>query len=174
MQIWQSKCERYTVALPTRVLSQLVEAARAGYPLETGSALFGYYENDGYRAVIEGITPIAADTRRARWTLTRGVAGLREFFLSLRGRTGGKQHYVGEWHSHPDGLPHPSGQDEATLRAIATNPTAQCPECILVIVAVGAEGNMKIGALVYSRARGRIDLSPVDDGLTRCDAQRDD
>jgi hypothetical protein len=54
-------------------------------------------------------------------------------------------------------VPHPSGTDDANMFAIAREPKALCPECLLVIFATDKERD-QIGVFVYSRSRGRIDL----------------
>jgi integrative and conjugative element protein (TIGR02256 family) len=45
--------------------------------------------------------------------------------------------YLGDWHSHPDGSPRPSGLDRATARKIARTPEARCPHPLIVILADG-------------------------------------
>jgi hypothetical protein len=42
--------------------------------------------------------------------------------------------------------------------AIARDPKAKCPECVLLIVATTGN-DAEIGAFVYSRTRGRVPLS---------------
>jgi integrative and conjugative element protein (TIGR02256 family) len=127
-------------------------------PREVGTALVGSYSDDGREATILGLAPITPDSRGARFTFHRGTRGLVSFFVDLFRRSKGLSHYVGEWHSHPGGAPSPSGTDDENMLAIARDPMAKCPECVLLILATGQD-RAELGAFVYSRIRGRTPLS---------------
>lgn len=111
METWRSECGTYTVVLEEQFLTDLVKVARKHYPNEVGSPLVGSYTDDGHEARISGIGPLSPDSRGTRFSFSRGVRGLREFFANLFKSSQGRVHYVGEWHSHPNGAPSPSGPD---------------------------------------------------------------
>lgn len=164
METWRSECGSYTVLLEQQVLIDVVKVARRHYPNEVGSPLFGSYSDDGHEARVSGIGPLSPDSRGTRSTFSRGVRGLREFFANLFKNSQGRMHYVGEWHSHPNGAPIPSGTDDANMMAIARDPKAECPECIEIIVGISAQTTEK-SVYVYSRERNRVELhlvQPVD------------
>jgi integrative and conjugative element protein (TIGR02256 family) len=157
MEIWRSACGRYTVRLANVFVDAATRTARYHYPSEVGAPLVGTYSDDGREAQVSEVGPLPRDSRASRFAFERGVHGLRDFFGRVFKRTRGLSHYVGEWHSHPEGAPVPSATDDAAMLAIARDPQARCPECVLVLVALrGTIANT--GVYVYSRERGRVDL----------------
>lgn len=155
--IWRSTCGSYTVVLEPSCAEAMQELARKHYPREIGTSLCGRYSDDARTAVVVQLAPLTSDSRGARSTFVRGVIGLRAFFLGLFARTQGQMHYVGEWHSHPDGEPVPSNTDSDNMQAIACDEKAQCPECILVIMATKLD-SVSMRAFIYSRTRGKVEL----------------
>jgi integrative and conjugative element protein (TIGR02256 family) len=155
METWRSACGTYTVVLEEQFLVDIVNVARKHYPNEVGSPLFGSYSDDGHEARISGIGPLSPDSRGTRFSFSRGVRGLRKFFTHLFNSSQGRIHYVGEWHSHPNGAPTPSGTDHDNMMAIARDQKAECPECILIIIGIGAQSSEK-SVYVYSRAKNSV------------------
>jgi integrative and conjugative element protein (TIGR02256 family) len=131
--------------------------AATHHPNEVGTSLVGTYSDDGHRATVTALAPLTNDSRGARSTFYRGASGLGQFFRGLFTSSKGLAHYVGEWHSHPGGVPTPSGTDDANMFAIASAAEAKCPECILMIVATNGD-RAELGVFVYSRTRGRIEM----------------
>jgi len=157
METWTSTCGTYAVVLESRFAKDSTALARDHAPKEIGSALVGRYAPDGKRATVVGMAPVPADSKSYRYEFVRGIRGLREFFASLFAKTNGRQHYVGEWHSHPGGEAEPSSTDDENMGGIARDPVARCPECILVLVAINGDA-VERGVFVYSKARGRVKL----------------
>ena len=155
---WQSDCRRYTVLISKACLLKMVEMAQEHYPNEVGTSLVGYYSDNGFEASVLELAPLSPDSKGSRTSFYRGVAGLRNFFTKLRKTFSGGRYYVGEWHSHPDGGPTPSGTDNRNQLKIAKDTKTDCPECILIIIG-GANSNFdKIGVFVYSRKCGQVKL----------------
>ena len=154
---WHSKCGRYNVVITRTCFEEMTKLAREHLPEEAGTALAGSYSDDGFQATVASLAPYTVDSRGHRSRFHRGARGLATFFRDLFRSTRGLVHYVGEWHSHPGGRPFPSGVDDANALAIASDPSARCPECILVILAV-TERAAECGVFVYSRREGRIQL----------------
>lgn len=160
--VWQSSDGDYTVVVERHCFEEMVRLARRHFPNEVGTALVGSYSDDGHVARITGLAPVTADSRGARTAFERGVRGLRDFLARLFRRSGGLEHYVGEWHSHPGGSAFPSSTDERNTMGVARDAGAQCAECILLIVAVDPD-HADVGAWVFSRERGRVDLARLPD-----------
>ena len=159
---WQSDCKRYTVLISKFCLLKMVEMAQKHYPNEVGTSLVGCYSDDGFKASVLELAPLSSDSKGSRTSFYRGVLGLRNFFTKLRKTFSGRRHYVGEWHSHPDGKPIPSGTDNRNQLEIAKDTKTDCPECILIIIG-GTDSNFdKIGVFVYSRKHGRVMLYDAD------------
>ena len=161
---WHSDCEQYTVLIPEACLLKMTKMAETHYPNEVGTSLVGCYSDDGFEAFVLDLAPLSSDSKGSLTSFYRGIAGLQKFFAKLRKTFSGKRHYVGEWHSHPDAAPIPSGTDDRNQREITADRKTNCPECILIIIG-GANFN-EIGIFVYSRKRGKVILSPVQNERT--------
>ena len=158
---WQSTCGSYAVRIKPRAMRSMLRLAQEHFPHEVGTSLVGSYSDDGNLAIVQSLAPLTADSRGSRFSFLRGVLGLPEFFSRVYRRFSGHRHYVGEWHSHPRGQPIASATDDRNQAAIASDPAADCPECILVIVGGRPEEAPGLGVYVYSRERGRLDLHSV-------------
>ncbi|MBL7076275.1 MAG: Mov34/MPN/PAD-1 family protein [Kiritimatiellae bacterium] len=134
-------------------------------PRETGASVYGTYSRDGFHAAVLGNGPVASDSVCGRFSFLRGAKGATSCFSDIFKRSRGRQHYVGEWHSHPGGPTTPSTLDNRTLRAIAVDRATNCPECILLLIGGDIANQPRLGVYVYSRERGRVDLHP--DGRRR-------
>lgn len=157
---WLSACGRYSVRLKKPAFRRMVRMAAAHAPAEVGTSLVGSYSPEGSVAIVHGLAPLSDDSQGSRFAFLRGIKGLHSFFVRLCSRFAGKRHYVGEWHSHPDAAPFPSPIDDSNQLAIAGDPAAECPECILLIVGGHCPDSPDLGVFVYSRTSGRIELHP--------------
>ena len=156
---WQSSCGQYTIFISEACLLKMKEMAESHYPNEVGTSLVGCYSDDGFEASVFDLAPLSPDSKGWRTSFHRGTVGLHKFFTKLHQTFSGKRYYVGEWHSHPDGSPIPSGVDDRNQLAIAKDPKTKCPECILFIVAGTVSNFNEIGVFVYSRKIGKVKLS---------------
>jgi proteasome lid subunit RPN8/RPN11 len=142
----------------------MLKMASEHYPNEVGTPLVGYYSDDGSTAHITSIGPLPPDSRSARFTFVRGIIGLSDFFKSLGKRFRGQRYRVGEWHTHPNGMPKPSGTDNRNQLALANDHREALPEAILIIIGGNPIETPSLGVFVYSRKTGRIDLAPGEGG----------
>ncbi|MFN3191478.1 MAG: Mov34/MPN/PAD-1 family protein [Aureliella sp.] len=156
---WQSEDGKYRVQIAEAVIANMRELAVKHAPNEVGTSLVGSYSDDGHTATIDGLAPLSSDSRGSRLTFVRGVQNLAGFFSGIFRSSQGRRHYVGEWHSHPDGPVLPSDTDDQNQVDIANDRDTDCPEVILVIVGGSAEDFPNIGVFVYSRCKGRIALN---------------
>lgn len=158
---WSSHCGRYRIAIRKRCVRQMLEMARRQQPEEIGSSLYGGYSTDGARAIVHGPTPVPSDSRSSRSTFLRGVDGLCDFFRNLFQQSGGRRHYVGEWHSHPNGPTSASSLDWSRQRELSGDTAMHCPESILLIVGGDLREYPQLAVFVYSRRNGPITLEPA-------------
>ncbi|RKU26843.1 hypothetical protein C6497_12415 [Candidatus Poribacteria bacterium] len=158
---WQSACRKYTVRLSKSCVLKMLKMAQTHSPNEVGTSLVGCYSDNGFEAYVLDLAPLSSDSKGSRTSFYRGTTGMRKFFTKLRETFNRKRHYVGEWHSHPDAIPHPSQTDDMQQLAIAKDTNTKCPECILILIGHTLSGVNEIGVFVYSRKRGRIQLAPV-------------
>jgi len=158
---WKSACGRYTVTIRSSCFEEMRRLTQSHLPNEVGTSLVGCYSQDRFRAFITGLAPLTGDSRGSHTTFHRGTYGLEEFFRSVFQRFRGKRHYVGEWHSHPHGPATPSSVDDRNQLDIAKDDETDCPECILVILGGDPLKRPDVAVYVYSRTRGRIQLTPI-------------
>lgn len=90
-----------------------LHAMRAEHlPNETGGVLLGYYDLNLNSIVIVDALAAPPDSKSSPQSFERGIANLAEKIAEVSKRTAGIVGYVGEWHSHPQGIPaKPSGDD---------------------------------------------------------------
>ena len=99
--------------------------------METGGILVGSYSVDGVVAHVGEALGPPRGSRATKTGFLRSTTGLRE---TLRRRWSARQHYLGEWHSHPGGGACPSPQDRRQLAEIGSDAAYVCQRPILVIV----------------------------------------
>lgn len=158
---WRSECGRYTVHLDAQLLSKISGIARQHLPNEVGSSLSGYYTEDGFDAYVLDTAPVPPDSNGSRTSFERGIEGLKGFFSSLTGNRTSRQHYVGEWHSHPTGGARPSSTDIKSGMDIAHDKNAPCKEIISLILGNINSPILDLSVSVYSARNGVIALSGV-------------
>jgi integrative and conjugative element protein (TIGR02256 family) len=83
---------------------------------EAGGILIGCYRG-AHMEVTECTTPFPADTRR-RFLFDRKDPGHQRAAMAAWHRSRRTETFVGEWHTHPEHDPSPSGTDLATWRSI--------------------------------------------------------
>jgi integrative and conjugative element protein (TIGR02256 family) len=89
------------------------EFRAARLPNETGGVLLGHVDSERHRVYVVDALPSPPDSKEWPTVYIRGAVGLRERVEELQSKTGTMLHYVGEWHSHPDGYScRPSSEDK--------------------------------------------------------------
>lgn len=117
--------------LSVDALAAITAESDAKYPLETGGVLAGY--RSGASQIIEiaiGPGPDAVHNRYSfhsdhEWQCNQ----LDEVFLQSQGR----QVYLGEWHTHPDGNCRMSTVDKLTLARICRTKRSNAPNALMLI-----------------------------------------
>ncbi len=117
--------------LPDDVAKYMRRRTSRAKAKETGGILIGYYSADLNLATVLRATGAPNDSRSGSTWFTRGIAGLDEM---LRRAWRADQHYLGEWHYHPGGLPEASPSDRAQMHKIASDPKMQCATPVLLIL----------------------------------------
>jgi len=128
------------------------------FPYETGGVLIGYV-NDDVAVVTEIVGPGPCAIHRSARFLPDHSYQSREVERIFTG-SGGVHTYLGDWHSHPNGVAQLSATDRKTLRQIAHSPEAFCSRPLMLLCAGGDSGWI-IGAftLIRKRLRG---IAPID------------
>jgi len=117
--------------IPTVAIETINRLCTGSGDLETGGILIGHYVDSNNVAVVDEIVSAPLDSARTRSSFERGVEGLPDL---LGRRWLNDQHYVGDWHSHPNSSPKASLTDLESLGRISNNPEMYCPNPVLLIM----------------------------------------
>jgi integrative and conjugative element protein (TIGR02256 family) len=100
--------------------AKLREMRAQGLPRESGGVLLGYMDALARRIyVVDALSP-PPDSHRSREEFGRGVEGLAPRVKQVMDRTANIVGYIGEWHSHPEGVEaDPSRKDAFLLIRLA-------------------------------------------------------
>lgn len=134
--------------LDQRVADGIVARSEASFPLETGGLLVGYMTEQG-----PVVTALIGAGTNAIATATSFLPDAHAQQIELNdiySRTQGQDTYLGDWHSHPTGLPMMSRRDRRTLTSIARHSRARLSRPTMLIAA-GAQGRWELGAFIAER-----------------------
>ncbi|MDE5465936.1 MULTISPECIES: Mov34/MPN/PAD-1 family protein [unclassified Bradyrhizobium] len=142
-----------TVWLSSRVMQSMSEDAQDLSPLENGGILLGWRSGEDRIVVdLRGPGPLALHGRHCfvpdhKWQ----VAELDRAFKT----SAGDLDYLGDWHSHPDGIAEMSDLDSATLLRIARKVNSPL---MLIVAGSGSEWFPRCwkGQIVRSLLRRRL------------------
>lgn len=136
---------RLWVAEPAMRL--MLELASGRNPSETGGMLIGYEADNGDAVVTSliGPGPRAKHTRFAFYPDSEyQQAQLEAHFRA----TNGRETYLGDWHTHPNGNSNLSRVDKKTLARIAKTPTSGTRKPLMAIWG-GGSGTWELGAVRF-------------------------
>lgn len=118
-----------TVLIERKVLVQMQTTAEAAdYRHEVGGVLLGCYR--GPHIHIQDATRPQARDRFSFASFVRDSFGHQSLAARAWRRSGGITTYVGEWHSHPEGVPTPSSIDRASWNQKVSE---QCRDLVFLI-----------------------------------------
>jgi len=118
--------------LGSRAHLELEDEAKRFHPLETGGILVGYFSDHGTPVVYAVVGPGPGAVHR-RLRFTPDHAWQCHQLDMLFEQSDGLWTYIGDWHTHPDGVPQMSWLDRRTLRSIAKHPDARTPRPVMLI-----------------------------------------
>jgi integrative and conjugative element protein (TIGR02256 family) len=121
-----------TVWLVGDRLATLEAEARRFWVRETGGPLFGYETADGDLVVTEVFGP-GPNAKHQRFRLVPDPGHTQAMIDQVAETSGGRDRYLGEWHSHPLGRSRPSDTDVNTLIDIAAQAEVQLPRPLALI-----------------------------------------
>ncbi|OJW17276.1 Mov34/MPN/PAD-1 family protein [Mucilaginibacter sp. 44-25] len=128
------------------LLRTIRESGLLHYPKEFGGILIGNYSTD--KKIVNVIdTLLPTSYKSSKFSFERGSEGLKEQLETLFNGAPSLI-YVGEWHTHPDAQPLPSGTDIMGLTGIAKHRDVNITSPILLIVGL-TPASMELGFYVY-------------------------
>ena len=165
-RVFKTEDGRFSVVIEDGLLEYLCELCAEAVPLETGGILIGSYTEGGNTASVTRVEGPPSDSKGERNRFYRGTNGLQDLMEALW-KSG--EHYLGEWHSHPGGLPKPSRSDLEQMKAISEDHEAHCPEPILVVISEAG----CVAVRVFPIGEPEVQLLP-DSAIPRRGVQSDD
>lgn len=135
-----------TIEIPNGLIDAMRQAGLAHYPKEFGGILIGEYTKDKLTVnITDSILP--SKYQSSPVSFDRGVEGLEEKLLDLfKGKP--SKIYVGEWHTHPNAAPYPSGTDICALQQIVAADSVNINNPVMLIIGL-TQTTMELGFYVY-------------------------
>lgn len=105
----------WNVAYDDELVETIQRLRTRRLPNETGGILLGAYDVERKIVYVVDTIPSPVDSDERRTLYIRGHAGLREDLEAARRQTLDQIEYVGEWHSHPDGIGSLPSEDDLNV-----------------------------------------------------------
>ncbi|WP_371875446.1 Mov34/MPN/PAD-1 family protein [Pleomorphomonas sp. NRK KF1] len=140
--------EGASIWLSSHAIAAMIEAATKAGRCETGGILIGRYGAEGWSADVVEATPKPKGSGSGWFWFRRSKTGLASL-LESRWQAG--LYYVGEWHSHPGGVPVPSRDDVRAMRRIAGDQSYHCPSPVLMILAGRPRTGWSVSSTLFRR-----------------------
>lgn len=148
--------EKIRLQIARDVVKVIREHCKAAFPFETGGILVGKYV-DGSYALVTLATAAPPDSIATRTTFLRGVEGLSHV-LEERWELG--EHYLGEWHFHPNAKPDASPTDCAQMQSISSAALAKCEKPLMLIFGGNPKKALSLNAYIFGAGPGLAKLVP--------------
>lgn len=125
------------------LIDELSKTGEKYLPKEYGGFLVGYY-NDTFKTVYITDYVLPIKYKNTSTSFERKPDGLENVFIELYKKEP-SQYYIGEWHTHPNGLPYPSISDKIALNKIAEDKSTPIENPIMLIIGY----NIKITSFAF-------------------------
>ena len=111
--------ETISLILPDAMIEAMRAESERGLPNETGGVLIGHVDAAGFTVITAVVGP-GPRAVRTRTRFRRDGEYAQKEVDRVHGESGGRDDYVGEWHSHPASVG-PSGIDRDSMEWIGGN-----------------------------------------------------
>ncbi|WP_341782422.1 Mov34/MPN/PAD-1 family protein [Ectopseudomonas mendocina] len=126
----------WIIKFDSALIEKLKQARLAALPNETGGSIVGVTDLKARTIVVVDVLPTPSDSKSSPSHFIRGEEGQQEALKEVHRRTAHVVDYLGEWHSHPNGVPaRPSEDDEVLLNTIQRKMSVEGLPALMVIVA---------------------------------------
>lgn len=126
----------WIIKFDSALIEKLKQARLAALPNETGGSIVGVTDLKARTIVVVDVLPTPSDSKSSPSHFIRGEEGQQEALKEVHRRTAQVVDYLGEWHSHPNGVPaRPSEDDEVLLNTIQRKMSVEGLPALMVIVA---------------------------------------
>lgn len=128
----------WTLHTDDGLLGKMRALRKEKLPSETGGVLLGSFDMQRRIVYVVDTIPSPPDSQEWPTVYIRGFAGLRASVASAEKKTRQMLHYVGEWHSHPDGYgAAPSNDDLRAFDWLTRHLEADGVPALMMIAAEG-------------------------------------
>lgn len=124
---------------------------RSGAATEAGGVLLGRLIVERPDVVVDTVTVPSQRDWRSRFTFVRAAAPTQRAIDRAWKESLGEQNYLGEWHTHPEDDPTPSGVDLSDWRRLARDARFEQDALFFVIA-----GRVHIRAWEVARGGGQV------------------
>ncbi|MGZ3754330.1 MAG: Mov34/MPN/PAD-1 family protein [Mucilaginibacter sp.] len=145
MKFKNTEIELY-IDIDDKVITTIQEIGLQHYPKEFGGILIGNYSEDKKTVTIAD-TILPKSYKSSKYSFERGSEGLKDQLFKLY-HSDTPQIYVGEWHTHPDTKPLPSGTDVNALTQIVNHSEVNISSPVMLIVGLGPD-YLELGFYVH-------------------------
>lgn len=147
---WTTQDKRILVNFDDKVLDVFRQHIQhLSSDAEAGGLLLGEVRG-GHLSLVDATFPTAGDLR-SRYSFERLPQGHAEVALKMWSESLGTVRYLGEWHSHPQDLPIPSGIDRSEWKRLASERKDKRPFLAVIVGKAGLHVE-----LVSSKDGGRV------------------
>lgn len=158
MKHWVDRKYNLSVVMPDPIWQEMVRLCDESYPNECGGILIGEYTDDLKQAKVKKIM-ISKNNSGNRMSFLREAKEANNFLKKLWRIASGTKYFIGEWHSHPQGVGYPSATDDDSMYQVANKERCACKRPVLIILNGGPEVWNSDRCWVYLIERERIELS---------------
>jgi len=142
------------ICFSSDVIKTLQNYRQTAARLEAGGLLFADIVNTNRIEITHVSLPNRWDTRR--WSLFKINVKVARRTIAAQFKLG--RHYVGEWHTHPQERPEPSGKDRKTINELFRDTDHQLHYLILMILSSNLDFSKSYVALADGRNLNRCDV----------------
>jgi integrative and conjugative element protein (TIGR02256 family) len=141
-----------TIWLADQARDLIVVASEDAEPHETGGILLGYEVPADHAVVITHLIGPGPESKSSRSHFVPDGKWQEGEVARIYEASGRHTTYLGDWHSHPDGIARPSKKDERTARDIAKTLEARIRNPLMLIAASDKE-SWRIAAYRFDGSR---------------------
>lgn len=130
-------------------------------PHETGGVLLGYRGAAG-QVVVAAMIDAGPDAKRSKVSFEPDYEYQTHEIAVAYERSGRRWSYLGDWHSHPNGMAILSRTDRQTLGRIARTAESRAPQPVMILVTTSSTAESQIRAFrLRSRAVWRRSVEGI-------------
>lgn len=127
-----SNSDGLKIELPETIFRDIQKQVDKFYPNECGGIFVGTVTDDATATIKKMILP--KKFRSTPVYFVRVTGFINKWLNGIFKKYNGEVIYLGEWHSHPNGSPTPSGTDLKAMQEISINPDIRIQTPLLLIV----------------------------------------